>query len=214
MTQSPCRGVARSPRQFSSMSAPACACLALLVLGFTAGCKGAGSATSASTKKAFGAGSSLQAGATATGGYNGVLTYHYDLARSGVNARETILATSNVNSAQFGKLFSLPLDGASFAQPLYVENVEIPGKGLHNVVYVATMNDSVYAFDADGKTGAPLWRKNYLDPDNGITSYNSGISIPGTSEQIGITGTPVIDLTDGVVWVVAFVEPASISSSP
>src|SRR5215831_10468588 len=72
-----------------------------------------------------------------------VATYHNDNARLGLNARETQLTFANVNSNQFGKLFAQPVDGFVYAQPLYLPNVNIPGKGVHNVIYVATQHDSV-----------------------------------------------------------------------
>src|SRR5260370_32082542 len=91
----------------------------------------------------------------------GVFTYHNDLARTGQNVNETILTPGNVTSTTFGKQFADPVDGYVYAQPLYVANVAIPNQGTHNVVYVTTENDTVYAFDADAQ-GAPLWQTSLL----------------------------------------------------
>ena len=85
---------------------------------------------------------------------------------------ETVLTPTNVNQTQFGKLFSYPLDGIAFASPLYVANVNIPGQGFHNVVYVATEHDSVYAFDADGLSTTPLWQVSFLK--SGVTTVPCG----------------------------------------
>src|SRR3954447_27013208 len=95
-----------------------------------------------------------------------VWTHHYDNARTGAQLNETQLNTSNVNPNSFGKLFTLPVDGSVYAQPLYLSGVSIPSSGIHNVLYVATMNDSVYAFDADNNSGpnaAPLWFVNFTN---------------------------------------------------
>ena len=94
-----------------------------------------------------------------------VLTQHNDNARTGQNTSETILNTSNVNVNQFGKLFAMPSDGQVYAQPLYVPGVTING-AVHNIVVIATENDSVYAYDADSK-GAPLWKASMVDAAHG-----------------------------------------------
>ncbi len=134
---------------------------------------------------------------------SGVLTSHNDNERTGQNLSETVLTTSNVNSSQFGKLFSYALDGYVYAQPLYVEGVSIPSQGRHNVVFVATEHDSVYALDADGPTPNVLWHTTFIDPANSITTVPStditgGDLIP----EIGITGTPVIDPSNNAFYVV------------
>jgi outer membrane protein assembly factor BamB len=111
-----------------------------------------------------------------------ILTYHYDNARSGANISETILTPANVNMAQFGKLFSVPVDSGIYAQPLYVPNLSIPGLGVHNVVYIATQHNYLYAFDADN--GATLWSVKL-----GPYQTRANCTEPG---DIGIIGTPVI----------------------
>jgi outer membrane protein assembly factor BamB len=132
-----------------------------------------------------------------------VLTYHNDLARTGLDPDETILTPANVNASSFGKLFSDPVDGFVYAQPLYVSGVSIPGKGTHNIIYVATENDTVYAFDAD-QAGMPLWRANLLEGGSPVssTAVGCGQIVP----RIGITGTPVIDRATGTLYVVAMVQ--------
>lgn len=121
-----------------------------------------------------------------------VTTQHYDLNRSGVNPNETILNTSNVNVNSFGKLYSLAVDAQIYSQPLYVPGVIIPGQGVHNVIYVCTENNSVYAFDADSAAETtPLWQVN-LGPAILSTVISATRNI---QPQIGITSTPTIDLT-------------------
>ncbi len=131
-----------------------------------------------------------------------ILTQHYDNARDGQNTNETILTRSNVNSTTFGKLFALGVDGQVYAQPLYVLGVTIPGQGTHDVLYVATEHDSVYAFDADAG-GAPLWQVTFLV--NGATTLSTSDvdGIQDINPELGITGTPVIDLSTNTLYVVA-----------
>jgi hypothetical protein len=137
-----------------------------------------------------------------------VTTYHNDNARTGQNVQETILTPSNVNTTNFGKLFSQAIDDYPYAQPLYVANVSIPNQGVHNVVYVATMNDSVYAFDADTNSGAdaqPLWNVNFTNPSLGITTVPAAdLNCPDLfTNGVGILSTPVIDTTSNTIYVLA-----------
>ena len=133
-----------------------------------------------------------------------IWTHRYDNARTGSNLAETQLNTSNVNKNQFGRLFSYVVDADIYTQPLVIQNVTVVGKGIHNVVYVATNNNSVYAFDADNNQGTnaePLWQVNFNGP--GVTPIpasdvllNDSIRRPG---PIGIIGTPVIDQSTGTM---------------
>ena len=130
-----------------------------------------------------------------------VLTYHNDNARTGQDLHETILTPSNVNPSTFGKLFVIPTDGKVDAQPLYKAGVSIPGKGLRNVLYVATEHDSVYAFDAD--TGQELWHVSMLKPGE-MPSDDRGCT--QVTPEIGVTATPVIDPVSGphgTIYIVA-----------
>jgi hypothetical protein len=127
-----------------------------------------------------------------------VTTQQNDLARTGQNLAETILTTSNVNSTQFGKLFVLPVTGQITAQPLYLSGVTINATS-HNVVYVATRSDLIYAFDANSNNGAnasPLWQVTLLDAAHGAAA---GAAVYGS---LGITSTPVIDRVSGTMYVV------------
>ena len=137
-----------------------------------------------------------------------VTMQHNDIGRTGQNLNETALNTSNVNSTQFGKLFSQPVDGQVYAQPLYLSGVSINGV-THNAVFVATQHDSVYSFDADSNAGtsaSPLWRASMLSTAHGAAAgattvpWNSGSDI---YPEVGITGTPVIDPTSNTLYVVS-----------
>jgi hypothetical protein len=145
----------------------------------------------------------------ASGGYS-VTTYRNDHFRTGQNLNETVLNTSNVNVQQFGKRVSYPVDGNVFAQPLYVPHVLVGGS-YHDVVYVATSNDSVYAFDADQTSAtAPLWQTSFLHlpviTTVPLTDVFPDYNAPGPVPQFGITGTPVIDPTTGTLYVDAMTK--------
>jgi hypothetical protein len=140
-------------------------------------------------------------GGSVSGGGFTMYTQHIDNARSGANLKETILTPANVNMAKFGIVWRQPVDGYLYSQPLYVPNVTIPGKGVHNVVYIASENDTVYALDAD-KMAAPLWQVSFLSA--GVTPIPEVETMsPTLQPQVGITGTPVIDPTTNTMYLVA-----------
>jgi hypothetical protein len=144
---------------------------------------------------------------SATGTFaQNVLTYHNNNARTGWNTAETTLTTANVNSTTFGKLFELTVDGLVDAEPLYLSAVPVQGV-THNVLIVATENDSVYAYDAD--SGAQLWKiTTLLAGENPSDDRGCGQVVP----QIGITSTPVIGRpagSNGVIYVVAMSKDSS-----
>ena len=136
-----------------------------------------------------------------------VTTYHNDLRRTGLNLNEPVLKPANVTLNSFGRLFKQPLDGQVYTQPLYVRNLAIPNKGVHNVVYVATEHDSVYAFDADNNTGRnalPLWQVSFINPPAVTTIPSSDYgNCRDLNPEIGITGTPVIDRSTGTMYLLA-----------
>jgi len=136
--------------------------------------------------------------------YAGTFTHHNDIARTGQNLREFALSPATVNQTQFGMIFSCGVDGFVYAQPLYVANLAIPGQGTHNVVFVATEHDSVFAFDGDNTTCSQLWMTSFIDPSAGITTVPSDdVQDFSIDPEIGITGTPVIDPQSGTLYVVA-----------
>jgi hypothetical protein len=140
-------------------------------------------------------------------GFAGLFTQHNDIGRTGQNLNETTLTPAAVAApGGFGKLFSQQVDGFIYTQPLYVPNVTISGKGVHNVIYVATENDSVYAFDADASL-AVLWQITLLDSAHGAgagaTATDSSTDNPCSDliPTIGVTSTPVIDPSTGTMYV-------------
>src|SRR5450432_2120366 len=140
-----------------------------------------------------------------------VLTANYDNNRTSANLGEFVLNKSNVNPAQFGKLYFFGVDGDVYAQPLYVRGVNISG-GARNVLYVATMNNSVYAFDADEATStAPLWMRNFGTPVDPTRFSVPGLAFTDILENIGILGTPVIDPATSTLYVVHFTSNGSIN---
>jgi hypothetical protein len=141
--------------------------------------------------------------------YAGTLVYHNDNGRTGQNLNETVLTTGNVNVKQFGKVFTYPVDGQLYGEPLYVPGVNVPGLGVHNVVYVATENDSVYAFDADGTTPTPLWQVSFLTGGAQTLSTTDIGGCANISPQVGITSTPVIDPVSNTIYVVARTKQVS-----
>ena len=109
-----------------------------------------------------------------------------------------------MNVRQFGKIRSLPVDGDVFAQPLYLPNVNVPGKGVHNLLFVATEHDSVYAFDADADSPTPLWHVSLLPSGQSSAPISdSDVQCPFISPEVGITSTPVIDVATGTLYVLA-----------
>lgn len=143
----------------------------------------------------------------------GVTTYHNDLARDGVNSQEYALTQQTVTTSDFGKLFSCPTDGAVYTQPLWMPNLSINGSS-HNVVFVGTQHNSLFAFDADASPCQQLWTVSLIDSNHGAAAGETPVpsSPPGNlvgsgygdiAPEVGITGTPVIDPATGTLYVVS-----------
>jgi len=148
--------------------------------------------------------------------FPGTPTWRNDNARSGVNSQELALALATVSSSTFGKLFSCPIDGYAYAEPLYVSNLRILGNGTHNVVIVATEKDSVFAFDADANPCVPLWKQSNLIPDGSqaIETPNLQITSSGIVPFVGITGTPAVDTGASVLFVVVATQTIATTAAP
>ncbi len=130
-----------------------------------------------------------------------VLTSHGDSGRTGQSLNEPALTTSSVTSSTFGKLYSFPLDGVTYAQPLVKANLAIPGKGTYNVVFLVTEHASVYALDAD--TATPIWHRSFINPATGLTTRTTNPSLEDIVPEVSITSTPVIDPVGGTLYVLA-----------
>src|SRR5882672_7123778 len=141
-----------------------------------------------------------------------VLTYHNDNSRTGANLNETTLTPQNVNASSFGRLFRYTVDGFVYAQPLEVSQVRMGDGQIHNVLFVATENDSVFALDANDPTAGPrhngvLWQDSFIDPAHGITPVPfQDVEVADINPVLGITGTPVIDRPTNTLYVVSRVK--------
>jgi len=168
-------------------------CVSLAVFGLLV------AATSCQSARSQPSGSSESSQAN----FTGVLTWKGSNSRNGVFASETTLTTSNVSPGQFGLIGNFQGDGLIVAQPLYVANVNMGPSGVHNIIILATENDSVYAVDADNLSGGSLWERHYLDPANGIVplpdNFGGRTTLGG---EVGITGTPILDPSTGVLYFV------------
>jgi hypothetical protein len=145
--------------------------------------------------------------------FPGTLTWRNDNSRSGVNSQELALSPATVSSSTFGRIFPpCPIDGYAYAQPLYVPNLTIPGNGTHNVVFVATEKDSVYAFDTDGSSCVQLWQTSLIPPGSEPIAFpNLSMGNTNIVPFVGITGTPVIDLGASTLYVVAATQTVALN---
>ena len=187
-----------SPSSFGHRSAHAWGIVLLLAVACS-DCKSGSSADApASADAGAEAASTAQLGQPPT---IDILTFQYDLSRTGVTSAETILTPANVAAGSFGRRASWPVDGYVYAQPLYVSHLLTPS-GEREVVFVATEHDSVYAFDAAGTSGDPLWHVSLLESDE-VPVPSEDTLAPDISPEIGITGTPVIDRAAELLYVVS-----------
>jgi hypothetical protein len=145
----------------------------------------------------------------------GVFTYHNDLARDGANTQEYALTPATVTTNTFGKLFACAVDGAVYTQPLWVPGLSIGG-GTHNVIFVATEHDSLYAFDADVNPCVTYWHVNLIDTNHGGTTGETpivwndvGNCFGDIYPEVGVTGTPVIDPATSTIYLVSSSEKGS-----
>jgi hypothetical protein len=144
--------------------------------------------------------------------FPGTLTWRNDNSRSGVNSSEMVLAPATVSLSTFGKLFSCPIDGYAYAQPLYVPNLTIAGLGTHNVVFIATEKDTVFAFDADANPCVLLWKTSLIPAGSqAIETPNFQITSTDIVPFVGITGTPVIGGSPPTLYVVAATQTIALN---
>src|SRR5215469_9187553 len=153
---------------------------------------------------------SASTAANSSGPFVPMLTQHNDNNRDGDNLNETTLNVANVNTNQFGLLYTRPVDDQVYAQPLVMTNVSILGRGTHNLVIVCTVNDTVYAYDADDPTVTqPYWTNSFIAPPNIVAPKNTdmtgacGGAYKDFSGNCGIVGTPVIDPVSGTLYLLA-----------
>ncbi len=133
-----------------------------------------------------------------------VVTSQFDNTRCGANTAEIVLTPRNVNARQFGRLFRIPVDGDVYAQPLYLPRVRLGAGRVRDVLFVATEHGSVYAWDADRPTSAPLWHVSFARPSAGVTAVPfRDLHCPFIRPEVGITSTPAIDEAAGTIYVLA-----------
>jgi hypothetical protein len=182
-------------RVFDRFDIPAVVIVAFLAVGLSCGGPDSNSETSQTIMT------------VAPQSHTNVLTYHNDAGRTGQNSTEVTLTLANVKTSSFGKLFSLSVDGKVDAQPLYVSQLSMPGRGVQSVAYTATEHDSIYAFDAG--SGALFWRTTLLGTgETPSDDRGCGQAVP----EIGVTATPVIDLTaglHGIIYALAMSKDAA-----